>query len=301
MYTTGTPAEFGRTGGGLMSAVFRSGTNQFHGSIEDRYTNGQLIHRQYFERLPRSGRFDYHEWGATAGGPIVRDKTFFFFGFQQHYEVLSETFIGNVPSPQMLQGNFDFGPNSFPLYDPDTTRLNAAGAWERDRFANNIIPQSRFDPVARNLLAENPWREQTEAGIMTPQGPQQNLVIPAGGGFNFQRYDGKFDHQFNSMHKIFGRYSRVRHRNESRPIRPLTQLVFGRVFVEPTDFHNVVISDTYTLSPTMINEMRAGFNRRVFVREPESFGQDWAGRLGIPNASPLTFPEFRTAGGRENF
>ncbi|MGH9629612.1 MAG: carboxypeptidase-like regulatory domain-containing protein, partial [Bryobacteraceae bacterium] len=165
--TTGTPAEVGHSGSSL-SAVFRGGTNSFHGSVEDRYTNGKLIHRQYFEQLPRTGAFDYHEWGATAGGPIVRNKTFFFFGFQQHYEELSETFIGDVPSPQMYDGNFDFGPNSFPIYDPATTRRDEAGNWIRDVFPGNRIPQSRFDPVALNLLSENPWKEQTVQGILTP-------------------------------------------------------------------------------------------------------------------------------------
>jgi hypothetical protein len=303
MWTTGTPAEFGHSAGGLFSAVFKSGTNQFHGSVEDRYTNGQLIHRAYLEQLPRTGSFTYHEWGATASGPVIRDKTFWFFGFQQHYEKVSETFIGTVPSPEMYAGNFSFNGLGFPIYDPATTRMEG-GAWVRDPFPGNSIPQNRFDPVARNLLAVEPWQQQTDAGTATPTGPVNNLTIPAFGGFNFQRYDGKIDHQFSAMHKIFGRYSRVRHRNESRPVRQLREDVntlFGNVFVQPTDQHNVVISDTYTLSPTTINEIRVGLNHRVFDSTPETFGQDWAGQLGIPNASPLTFPDFLTAGGARFF
>jgi hypothetical protein len=293
MWTTGLPAEVGHSGGGLLSAVFRSGTNDFHGSIEDRYTNGVLIHRQYFEQLRRDGKFIYREWGATGGGPIVKDKTFFFAGFQQHYERLSETFSGNVPSPQMYQGNFDFGPNSFPIYDPATTEQDGNGNWSRQQFTNNQIPQGRFDPVANKLIALKPWREQTTAGTITPQGPTQNLVYTPGGGFNFQRYDGKVDHQFSSMHKIFGRYSQVRHRNESRPQREITEVRFQDVIVEPADFRNVVISDTYTISPTMINESRISYNRRHFTREPETLNQDWAGQLGIPGVSEETFPDFR--------
>ncbi|MFN3322586.1 MAG: TonB-dependent receptor domain-containing protein [Bryobacteraceae bacterium] len=294
--TTGMPAEVGHSGGGHLSAVFRSGTNEFHGAIEDRYLGGRMLHRHYLEQLRRTGAFDYHEWGATAGGKIKRDKTFFFAGFQQHYETLTETFTGQVPSPQMYQGNFDFGPGSFPIYDPATTRMEN-GQWVRDPFPGNRIPQSRFDPAVNKLLAGNPWRQQTTDGVFTPAGPTQNLVFEADGKYRFERFDIKIDHQFSSVHKLFGRYSQVRHRSPERPIRQVTDVLYGRVYVQPADFRNIVLSDTYTISPTMVNEARLGFNRRRLTAQPESFGQDWAGRLGIPNVSPETFPDFRNSGG----
>jgi hypothetical protein len=297
LYTTGVPAEAGHSAGGLFSTVFRSGSNSFHGAIEDRYTNGKLIHRQYLEQLPRTGAFDYHEWGATAGGRIVRDKTFFFGGFQQHWERVSETFIGAVPSPEMYAGNFDFGPGSLAIYDPGSTRLEN-GVWVRDPFPGNQIPRSRFDPAAVKLVAEKPWKEQTTKGVLTPTGPQFNLVIPAFGAYNFQRWDAKIDHQFSTMHKIFGRYSYVRHRSLDRPVRELARdTLFGDVYVKPIDFYNIVLSDTYTLNPSTINEARLGFNRRIETALPETYNQDWAGRLGIPRVSGLTFPDFRNSGG----
>jgi Carboxypeptidase regulatory-like domain len=300
VWTTGMPAEFGHSSGGLMSVFFRSGTNDFHGSVEDRYTNGVLMHRHYFEPQRRDGPFTYHEWGATAGGPIVRNKTFFFFGFQQHYEKLLEGFIGDVPSQQMMEGNFDFGPGTYPIYNPFSTRQDASGNWVRDPFPNNQIPKSMFDPVAQNVLALQPWRQETRPGILTPTGPQQNLQFDAPGHYDFMRYDAKVDHQFSSMHKIFGRYSQVRHRSQDRPTREINPDVWGQLwgtpFVEPSDFRNVVVSDTYTLGASLINEMRFGFNRRRSTRQPASFGQDWAGQLGIPNVSGDTFPRFTTNG-----
>ena len=304
LWTTGMPAEFGHSAGTL-TAVSRSGTNQFHGSIEDRYINVKLIHRQYFQAIRPTGSFfsqPVHEWGATAGGPIVKNKTFYFVGFQHHYNALTETFIGNVPSQQMYQGNFDFGPNSFPIYDPASTRQNASGGWIRDPIPNNRVPQARFDPVARNLLAQQPWKEATAPGILTPGGPQQNLVIEAPASYNFPRVDVKIDHQFGPMHKIFGRYSIFRDRSKGRPTRTVNQaLLFGSEIVQPMDFQNIVISDTYTINPTTINELRLGFNRRRQTREPQSYSQDWAGKLGIPNVSPETFPDFRGVGGAAYF
>ncbi len=111
MWTTGLPAEFGHSSGGILSAVYKSGTNGFHGSAEDRYLNGSLVHRQYFDQLKRCdvgmpcNPWSYHEMSATAGGPVYipkiyngKDKTFWFFGFQRHHEKVSETAITNVPT-----------------------------------------------------------------------------------------------------------------------------------------------------------------------------------------------------------
>jgi hypothetical protein len=298
MWSNGTPAEFGHSAGGLLSVVFKSGTNELHGTVEDRYTSGKLRHRHYLEQSRITSPFDYHEWGATASGPVIRNKTFWFFGFQQHYEKLAETITTTVPSPEMYQGDFSFGGRGLPIYDPDTTARDAAGNWTRLPLPQNRVPQARFDPVAKNLLALKPWMDPNQPGDVTPNGPNNNLEGDFGGLYKFERYDVKLDHQFSTNHKIFGRYSRVRHRSEERPVRGLTNpLFFGNVYVRPLDLHNIVISDTYTLSPTTINEVRLGFNRRAFTAQPESYGQGWAAKLGIPRVGEETFPDFLNSGG----
>ena len=127
MYTTGLPAEFGHSSGGQLNGVYKSGTNQLHGSAEDRYLPGKLVHRQYFEQLRRCqglqvcNPFSYHEMSAIIGGPVVlpkiyngKDKTFFFGGFQRHHEKVTETFTGTVPTPEMYAGDFSFGGRGFP-------------------------------------------------------------------------------------------------------------------------------------------------------------------------------------------
>jgi hypothetical protein len=298
MWTNGTPAEFGHSSGGLLSVVFKSGANAFHGTVEDRYTSGNLRHRHYLEQSRITSPFDYHEWGATASGPIIKDKTFWFVGFQQHYEKLAETVTTTVPSPEMLAGDFSFGGKGLPIYDPNTLRRDDAGNWTRDPFPGNRIPVSRFDPVASKVLGLKPWLPQSRPGDITANGPNNNLEGDFPGLYKFERYDFKVDHQFSASHKIFGRYSRVRHRSEERPVRGLTDaLQFGNVYVKPLDFHNMVVSDTYTFSPSAINELRAGFNRRAFTAVPPTFDQDWAGQLGIPNVSAATFPDFQNPDG----
>ena len=86
------PAEFGHSAGGLLSTVFKTGTNRWHGSAEDRYIKKELIHRTRLEQLPRVNPFTYHELSATMSGPVYlpkiyngKDKTFWLFGFQRHH------------------------------------------------------------------------------------------------------------------------------------------------------------------------------------------------------------------------
>jgi hypothetical protein len=297
LWTTGLPAEFGHSSGGLLSAVFKSGTNQFHGSMEDRYLPPALVNRSYFEILPTD--YLYHEAAVTAGGPIIlpriyngRDRTFFFVGVGRHHGEIYESFTGDVPSAEMYAGDFSFGGRGLPIYDPMTTRQDASGRWIRDPLPQNQVPQSRFDPAVRNLLGYNPWRAANSPGIITPNGPQQNLVVSRWGGYFFTKIDGKVDHQFSPYHKIFGRYSQMRHRAPGRETPQVAWKLTDPNFVIPADQRNAVVSDTYTFNPTTINELRVGFNRRRSTRLPESYNQGWANRLGIPNVGPETFPQF---------
>src|SRR5262249_4635850 len=309
MYTTGLPAEFGHSSGGQLSGVMKSGTNQFHGSAEARYLNGRLLHRQAFEPLRRRqasvvsnpiipcNPLTYHEMSAIAGGPVKiphvyngKDRTFFFGGIQRHHEKVTETFIGNVPSPEMYAGDFNFGGRGFPIYDPNTTRL-VDGAWVRDQFPGNVIPQSRFDPVIKNILARNPWKAQNDPGTLTPSGPTNNLIVPTKGRYYFTRWDGKIDHQFNSNNKMFGRYSQNRDRALGRVSNELLWSLVDPVYWPLVDLHNLVFSDTHTFNPTTINEARFGWNSRNQTNSPPTQNGDWAKQLGIPNVSPETFPD----------
>ena len=308
MWNTGLPAEFGHTGGGVLSAVYKSGTNSFHGSMEDRYLNGSLVHRQYFDQLKRCdvglpcNPWSYHEMSATAGGPIYipkiyngKDKTFFFFGFQRHHEKVSETAITNVPTQDMFNGDFTFGGKGFPIYDPSTTRLNADGKWIRDPFPGNRLPISQIDPVVKKFLSFNPWTPSNRPGIVTPTGVTQDLVLPTKGRYYFTRFDTKIDHQFTTNHRIFSRVSRMRNRAPGRYSTDIAWQDFDPVMVQPNDFTNVVVSDTNTLRPTLINEFRLGYNRRHETKDPLTYGTNVGQQLGMPNVDAATFPKFVTS------
>jgi hypothetical protein len=306
MITTGQSAEYGHSGGGLLTAVYKSGTNSFHGSMEDRYLNGKLVHRQYFDQLKRCdvglpcNPWSYHEMSATGGGPIRipkiydgRNRTFYFGGFQMHHEKVSETAITNVPNQDMYNGDFTFGGRGFPIYDPASTRLEGE-TWMRDPFPGNRVPSARFDPAVQKFLSFKPWTLPNRPGVITPTGPTQDLVMPTKGRYYFMRVDMKLDHQFNSNHRVFGRVSRMRNRAPGRYSTDVAWQVWDPVITQPNDFTNVVFSDTYNLSPTIINEFRLGYNRRRETKTPLSYNRDFGRQLGIPNISPETFPRFNT-------
>jgi hypothetical protein len=316
LFTTGMPAEFGHSAGGLLSTVFKSGTNQWHGSAEDRYIQKALIHRTKLEQLPRNNPFTYHELSGTMSGPVYipklyngKDKTFWLFGYQRHHEKGGETANLAVPSPQMLGGNFA-GLN--PIYDPDTTAFGqnalcqpaGTDCWYRLPFANNQIPQERFDPSVRNFLGHNPYTPQNnpDSAINAGSGPINNLVSPTNYRSYRTRFDAKVDHQFSANHKIFGRYSQVRHRSWRDRLSP--EIAWSeydwRAVPIPIDQRNIVISDTITITPTLINEARLGYNRRRGTVFPVTLNQDWAKQLGIPNVSPATFPNFQACNNQSN-
>ena len=311
-YTTGLPAEFGHSAGGQIAAVFKSGTNEFHGSLEDRYINKKLLHRNYFDQLRPTQPFTYHEISAVLDGPVFipkiyngRNKTFWLFGVARHHEKASETFLGDVPSADMLGGNFNFpGVTPNTLYDPSTTRIGAfAGCtggqtecWGRDPFPNFTIPKSRIDPVITNFLSNNPWTPANRAAGNTDKfGPHLNLADSTTYRSYRTRFDIKIDHQFSNSHKIFGRYSQGHHTSfrDRWVVEAAWRLIDPNAVPFPIDQPNVVISDTYTISPTLINEIRLGSNRRKTTRQPAAADQGWAKKLGIPGVSDESFPEFR--------
>jgi hypothetical protein len=209
LYTTGAPAELGHSSGGLMSIVFKSGTNQFHGSAENRYINKSMIHRSYLEQLPRTNPFTYHETTFLFTGPVRipkvyngTDKTFWLFGWERHFENAGTASARTtVPTEAMLNGDFSFGGQTVPakpleIYNPFTTRQQG-NDWVRDPFPGNIIPRNLIDPAVANFLAKNPFAKPNQAGIASATGPTENLVENQIKQIRRTRWDAKVDHQFN--------------------------------------------------------------------------------------------------------
>jgi hypothetical protein len=204
--TNTLPAEYGNTYGGYISVVTKSGANEFHGSLFEYLRNSVMDANNFFNNragLPL-GSFKRHQFGGTLGGPVVKNKTFFFV----YYDGLRSSSGTNntltIPSLAERQGDFSRTFNAagqqIVIYDPQTTQINAAGtASTRTPFPGNSIPQSRFDPVAVKLLTFLP-QPNAPGNALTHA---NNLVSASANTENTDKYDFRVDHRFNDAHSVF--------------------------------------------------------------------------------------------------
>jgi hypothetical protein len=308
VYTTGAPAEIGHASGGILSMTFRSGTNDLHGSIEDRWTNNAMTHRGYLEQGARTNPITFHQAQMTVSGPVVipklyngKNKTFFLFAYGRHHEKTDEPQTATVPDADMLNGNFSFAKapgGGYPIYDPASMR-QVNGAWTADPFPSMMVPKSRIDPAIASFLALNPWQPANNPGGATysRSGPSNDYLGYTVYRSYRNRYDFKVDQQVSNNNKFFVRNSWNRHRQVGRISAYLNNRLldsatpsFGRP--NPIDQQNWAMADYHTFSPTLMNEFRLGYGRRVSTIDPPTSNAGWAQKLGIPGVGGENFPSF---------
>ncbi|HZT32926.1 MAG TPA: carboxypeptidase regulatory-like domain-containing protein [Bryobacteraceae bacterium] len=305
MVTTVLPAEDGHSAGGLLSATYKSGTNQLHVESEDRYVSNPMLHRAYFNL--GNAPFAYHELADLVSGPVIfpklyngKNRTFFLFGWSRHNEVYDQSVFADVPTPDMLNGDFSFNGLGYPIFDPTTTRQDSSGKWIRDPFPGNIVPKSRFDPAVVNFLGHQPWEAPNNlggSGFIDKLGPHLNYGDNSHYTSFRTRWDIKIDHNISDKNRLFGRYSWVQNRAHGNQIGLNWTMLDGNYVLAPADQINGVISDTHVFNPTLINEVRLGVNHRKESRNPPGVNENWAQQLGIPGVSGATFPSFFNSGG----
>ncbi|MDX1982369.1 MAG: TonB-dependent receptor [Bryobacteraceae bacterium] len=309
--TTVPPAEYGHSAGGVISVAKKSGTNEFHGMASFYGRTRSMQHRLFFDRdrssAPTAGRPNgqsvfFMQPDASVSGPIVKNKTFFFFGYQRLHEKKVAQVDATTPTAEMLGGNFNFpGVNANPIFDPATTRRLANGNWARDPFAGNIVPVNRIDPVARNVIAIDPWVRPNRTGTFNAQGPSGNLLGTEFAKVFFDDFNLRLDHQFSSAFKIYGSYTENRQNGLGRPINiKETAGEFDASQGRNAPFYqrNLSAGKTWILRPNIINDARVGYFRRVNTTEIPGFGEDWSQKLGIPNHRNVVVPSF--SGGNTN-
>ena len=190
-------AEYGRTGGTVISMVHRAGTKDFHGDLYEFLRNDVLDANDFFDNRTGKPRapFRYNQFGATAGGPLTpsRQSTFFFFSYQGVRQQNPSASFYTVPTAAMKSG--DFSGAGAVIYDPST--INAAGT--RQPFAGNIVPQSRFDPVSVKLLTYYP--APNNLGI------SNNYFSQAGSNSTAADYSVRIDRHISDRQNLFGRFS----------------------------------------------------------------------------------------------
>src|SRR5438093_1915697 len=303
--TNSMSARYGRTGGGLITAVTKSGTNDLHGTGWEFLRNDELDANDFFAN--RSGaslqEFKQNQFGATAGGHIIRNKTFFFGSYEGFRQETGGQFLLTVPTDLQKQGDFSQTYTTDPttgnlvpvkIFDPFTTRPNGSGGFVRDQFPGNMILPDRFDPVAANLMQYFP--EPNLPG--DPLTHANNFISQAG---NTQLQDSfmvRIDHNISRSQRFFGRFSWDR-----QHLNPASVLVNAADF-NANPFLNrhrgLALSWTDSLSPTTVLNVRYGLVRERQLNSSGSLGFD-PSKLGFPASlksqyEAVMFPRFDIAG-----
>jgi outer membrane receptor for ferrienterochelin and colicin len=172
--TNGLSAEFGRTGGGVITAATRAGSNAFHGSLYG-YIRSDKFNANSWTNTRNSvarGKEDIKQSGFTLGGPITKDRTFFFVNVERSKNLTPDNLIRTLPTLLQRAGDFSQTRTSagqlITIYDPLTTRPNPAGGFIRDPFPGNVSPTGRIDPITKAILDHYPKP--------TNDNPTQNFV-----------------------------------------------------------------------------------------------------------------------------
>jgi len=280
--TSDYSAEFGRSGGAVINATIKSGTNQFHGTAFDFLRNDVLDARNFFEPAgsPKAP-FRQNQFGGTLGGPIRRNKTFFFMDYQGTRAGTSSPNISTVPTPAEIGGNFS---GAATIFDPNSTKI-VNGNVVRTPFAGNIIPSQDLDPISHAVAQLYP--APNIAGATA-----NNYVIDATGNLQIDQMDARVDHTISDRQQIFARFSLSQQTRFVQP--PLPGLADGGSYGTGTyldDTRGAAVGYTFTISPSMVNEYRKGFNRAHYIDNKPSYGQNYppAGLAvpGVPNNATI--------------
>jgi hypothetical protein len=289
-------AELGRSAGAVLNATVKSGTNQFHGDAWEFLRNDTFDAANFFENAgnEQKGEFRQNQFGATLGGPIRKDKTFFFGDYEGTRIRQATPWVATVPTDlertsgytnlselltQGGTGQTDVLGRTFPLgtvFDPSTTRAVNCGVpdsvtgitascsggatagspvgYVRDPFPGNILPASRLDPNAIKLL--NLFPKPTAAGLFNNFSSDPILRN------NVNQFDVRVDNNFSEHDQMFGRVSWS---SEPQYLPgPFQGIADGGAFQDGYQTAvsiNSALSETHSFSPTMINEARLGFTR----------------------------------------
>ncbi len=257
--TASFDAQQGHTAGATVNVVMKSGTNKLRGTTYGFLRNDKLSSNDFF--LERAGepkdKLTYSRWGGTAGGPILKNRTFFFASFERLDDTFPEPDQYTVPTDAERNGDFSaLLPLGIVIYDPLTAKKQADGRIVRTPFPNNIIPKNRLSPVALNYLAYYPLPNQ--AG--DAQGRDNFLSSnPRSDDFYSESY--RVDHNLSGSQRLFVRYLR-NHRREAR--NNWTGEVNG---IRPTGNFLYRINDgltgnhTYTINSRTLLDTRVSWSR----------------------------------------
>lgn len=300
--TSNYSAEFGRSGGAVINATIKSGTNEFHGTAFEFLRNSAFDARGFFEPADQpKAPFKQNQFGGTLGGPILKNRTFFFGDYQGSQVRAAQTLISTVPTTGEASGDFSgiLGAQvgvdalnrpveSNEIFDPATTRT-VNGSVVRDGFGfdsvtglpipgqANIIPVGRLDRVSKAVASLYPAPNVAGAGA-------NNYIVNAPGSDKINQMDVRIDHILSATQQVFGRFSLSQRTRFQAP--PLPGLADGGNYGSGNYFEGtrgLALAHTYTINPRMVNEIRLGWSRNHYRDNIPVYGQHYPpGDLSVP-------------------
>lgn len=275
-------AEYGY-GSNVMNVSSKSGTNEFHATLWEFIRNKELDARNFFSEEPEP--LKRNQFGAAAGGPVVKNKSFWFFNFEAQRERIGFTRISSVPTAAMRGGDLGELPNQ--IFDPLTTRRDPSSpsGFIRDRFPNDVIPQARLDQDVGQRFLE--W-------IPLPTGPgfANNYNFTTSQINDYEHYSGRFDQYITDNDTLMFRAS-------YQPNNfPFATGPYGPDVKPPYDLgtlpkaangSSAVLGWTRTFSPTTLMDTRISFARiwqEIGNLAVVEGGTDWTAEAGIQGFGP---------------
>ncbi|MBI3681676.1 MAG: TonB-dependent receptor [Acidobacteria bacterium] len=268
--TNSFDAEQGLAGGSAINVQIKSGSNAFHGSAFEFHNNQHTQANRFFNPLNQKPKAIFNQFGGTAGGPIKRDKLFYFVSYEAGLDRKVADSFGTVPTSEIRAGNMAASPT--PIYDPSTGVLDGSG---RTPFPNNQVPASRFEPIIQKLVQLTP--------LPNLSGLTNNFYRNWPETFDRHTIDSKVNWNVNSRFNMYGRLSTLRYEN-------ITDLLLGdlggsRKYASGHTY-STTLAGTYTVSPNLIIDANFGWNlldtQALQNRIDEKLGLEF---LGIPGTN----------------
>jgi hypothetical protein len=263
-------ARYGRTGGGTVSMITKSGTNKFHGDAYEYFENGDLNANNFENNLNGIPRQNLHQnqFGGTFGGPIKKDKIFFFGSYEQYIEGIPFTTVTSVPPAYLRPGGsnsqgVNFTQTGYTVFDPSTTICTAPGgaigncpgnAYARTEFPNDTIPASRINPVGAAILNLYPMPNSGGSGL------QNNYTANVPDKYNYGQPFARVDYDTSDKTRLYSMFA-YQHGTEFRNVSG---------FAAPAENGNintmrqVLIASqdvTHIFSPTLLADFKVSYSR----------------------------------------
>jgi TonB dependent receptor len=309
--TNAFTSQYGWSSGNVINIVTKSGSNEWHGDAFEFYRNSNVDAR-YFFNSGKQPNFDRNQFGGTFGGPIKKDKTFFFAYYEGLRQSTPATFVGTMPTSTERQGDFSAllgGPTgqvdalgrqilAGAIYNPFSTRQITAGqvdpvsgltasstGYIRDPFPGNIIPPGLLDTIAKGIAQGSYWPTPTTSALIN------NFTEAAAAEAHSNEYSMRIDHNFSDSDRVNVRWSQKYEQKINYPTYYGASDPAGPGVVAPNNRYSVNAGYNHVFSPTFDVSLNFGVNRHVEQSVTQSFGYKSSG-LGLPNFIDGIAPSF---------